>query len=59
MNSTVRNILIAVAVGIVVGLLLGGVLPILGIALASGASTAGVGVAIGITYALLSRRKDN
>lgn len=46
MNRTVKNILIAVGVGIVVGILLGVFAP-------NGNSTAGVGAAIGITFALL------
>jgi hypothetical protein len=56
-NTTVKNILIAIVVGVVVGMLIGGVFPMLGIALPGSATTAGVGVAIGITFVLLNSRK--
>lgn len=57
MNRTLRNILIAVGVGVVTGMLLGGFLPILGIILSAGSATVGVGIAIGATFALLNSRK--
>ena len=59
MNKTVKNILIAVGVGILVGILLGGVLPMIGISLSSTVNSIGVGAAIGITFALLNNRKDS
>jgi TctA family transporter len=46
MNTTVKNILIAVGVGIVVGVLLGAFMP-------GANATVSVGAAIGITFALL------
>ena len=49
MNTTVKNILIAVGVGIVVGVLLGAFMP-------GANATVGVGVAIGITFALLQNQ---
>ncbi len=58
MNRTVKNILIAIFVGLVVGMLIGGVFPLLGIKLPGSATTAGVGVAIGITFVLLNNRKE-
>ncbi len=57
MNRTVKNILIAVVVGIIVGMLIGGVLPMLGIVLPNSYTTAGVGVAIGVTFVILNNRK--
>ena len=59
MNRTVRNISIAVVVGIVTGMILGGFLPVLGIIISAGSATAGVGVVIGVTFALLNSRKDD
>jgi hypothetical protein len=56
-NITVKNIFIAVLVGIVVGVLIGGVFPMLGVELPGSYITAGVGAAIGITFVLLKNRK--
>lgn len=58
MSKTVRNILIAVGVGILTGILLGGVFPMLGMNLPNSYTTAGVGAAIGITFVLLNNRKE-
>ena len=58
MNKTVRNILIAVGVGILTGILIGGVFPMLGMNLSPSYTTAGVGAAIGITFVLLNNRKE-
>jgi hypothetical protein len=57
MNTIVKNILIAVGVGVIVGILIGGVIPLLGITLPSSYTTAGVGLAIGFTFVLLNSRK--
>ncbi|MBL8098159.1 MAG: hypothetical protein JNK81_03210 [Anaerolineales bacterium] len=59
MNTTVKNILIAIGVGILVGLILGGLLPALGIILPSSMNTIGVGIAIAVTYITLSNRKGS
>ncbi|HYF66177.1 MAG TPA: hypothetical protein VD886_25335 [Herpetosiphonaceae bacterium] len=53
-NPLLRNVAIAVAVGIVVGLILG-LLSGAGFALPGG-PTVGVGVAIGLTFAILHLR---
>jgi hypothetical protein len=57
MNTIVKNILIAVGVGIIVGILIGGVIPLLGVTLPASYTTAGVGLAIGFTFVLLNSRK--
>jgi hypothetical protein len=57
MNAIVKNILIAMGVGIIVGILIGGVIPLLGIKLPASYTTAGVGLAIGFTFVLLNSRK--
>jgi hypothetical protein len=58
MNRTAKNILIAIAAGIVAGLILGGLLPMLGIVLPGSANTIGVGIAIAVTYLSLNNRKE-
>ena len=58
MNRTVRNILIAVAAGIITGMILGGLLPLIGITMSPTSTTVGVGVAIGVTFALLNRKES-
>ncbi len=57
MNRTVKSILIAGVVGIIVGILIGGVFPLLGLTLPASYTTAGVGIAIGFTFVLLNSRK--
>lgn len=56
MNKTLQNILIAAAVGMVAGIILGGLLPMLGLALSGSTASLGVGVTIGVTFALLNSR---
>jgi hypothetical protein len=58
MNKTLRNILIAVAAGIFVGIILGGLFPMLGLILPGSTASIGVGVTIGVTFALLNSRKS-
>jgi hypothetical protein len=53
----VKNILIAITVGIIAGLILGGLFPMLGIVLSGSANTILVGFAIAITYVSLNNRK--
>lgn len=50
MNTTVKNILISVAVGIVLGMILGLLMP-------GSNATIGVGTAIAVTYIYLSNLK--
>lgn len=57
MNQTVKNILIAIAAGLVAGLILGGLLPMLGIELPGSVNTIGVGITIAVTYISLNNRK--
>lgn len=57
MNKTVKNILIAIAAGIVAGLILGGLLPMLGVVLPGSVNTIGVGITIAVTYISLNNRK--
>ena len=57
MSQTVKNILIAIAAGIVAGLILGGLLPMLGIVLSGSTNTIGVGITIAVTYISLNNRK--
>ncbi len=55
----VKNILIAAAVGIVTGMILGGLLPMLGLQLPGSTNTVGVGVVMAVTFVLLNRRTEN
>ena len=58
MNRTVRNILIAAVVGVITGMILGGLFPLVGLTMSPTSTTVGVGVAIGVTFALLNSNKN-
>ena len=58
MNKTVKNILIAIVAGIITGMILGGLLPMLGLTLPGSVATVGVGVVIAVTYVSLNSRKE-
>jgi hypothetical protein len=54
MNQNLRNMVRAIVVGIATGMILGGLLPILGLHLPGYVGTIGVGIVIAITYVWLN-----
>lgn len=56
-KSIVRNVLVAAAVGVVVGLVIGALNYFLPGTVSGSTATVGVGAAIGTTFVLLNNRK--
>jgi hypothetical protein len=56
-KSTIRNVLVAVAIGALVGIVIGALNYLAPGAVSGSTATVGVGAAIGVSFAILNNRK--